>query len=150
MAKIDTFAGTGIRSIVQTLHPNGPGWTEVPLDPRFTNGFPGRAYLHDSGLFVISAVETMSDEDKGPGYHLSISQQPGPRRCSSSQARWVWRQFGLEGAEEDNHVPRGIVRNFWRPAALPLIGIECPCKAHEPAIVEDKGDFVWRPAPSGG
>ena len=87
--------------------------------------------------------------DRGPEYHLSISRQTpaGPRRCTSEMARIVLRQFGLEGAEEDNHVPNGVVRNFWRPVADPLVGLECECKDEEPAIVEDKGDFVWRPAP---
>lgn len=48
------------------------------------------------------------------------------------------------GWEEDNHVPYGIARNFWRPLAENLVGIECKCKEEEPAIVEDKGDYVWR------
>jgi hypothetical protein len=43
-----------------------------------------------------------------------------------------------------NHVPSGRVRNFWRPVADHLSGYECPCVADEPAIREDKGDYVWR------
>jgi hypothetical protein len=94
----------------------------------------------------MSAVETMSDEDKGPEYHLSISKQVGgsPNRCTSNEAKWVLDQFGLDGAEEDNHVPFGVVRNFWRTVATPLVGLECECKDEEPAVVEDKGDFIWR------
>jgi hypothetical protein len=69
-------------------------------------------------------------------------------RCDSNEAKWVLDQFGLEGAEEDNHVPFGIVRNFWRPVADKLVGIECQCKAEEPEIREDKGDFIWRPTSS--
>lgn len=144
----DTFSGTGLQSIIQVLRPNGPGWQEMSCDvKRYSLGFPARAYIHSSGLFVISAVETMSDEDKGPEYHISISRHhaAGPLRCSTSAAKWVLRQFGLDGAEEDNHVPYGKVRNFWRPVANPLVGLECECKAEEPAIVEDKGDFTWRP-----
>jgi hypothetical protein len=30
-----------------------------------------------------------------------------------------------------------------------LSGYECPCQETEPAIREDKGDFVWRAAPGG-
>lgn len=67
------------------------------------------------------------------------------RRCDSTEAKWVLNQFGLDGAEEDNHVPYGKVRNFWRTVAAPLIGLDCACKEEEPAFVEDKGDFVWRP-----
>ena len=51
-------------------------------------------------------------------------------------------------AETDTyHRRRGKVRNFWRSVATGLIGLECECKAEEPAIIEDKGDFVWRAAP---
>lgn len=56
----------------------------------------------------------------------------------------VIRQFDMLGSEEDNHVPSGFVRNFFNPVAEHLIGIECPCKATEPTMVEDKGEFVWR------
>jgi hypothetical protein len=141
----DTFAN-GIRSIIAVLRPKGPGWIEIPGADQLSE-FPARAFSHRDGLFVISAVETMADEDKGPEYHISISRpiRPGRiRRCDTNDARWVLQQFGLDGAEEDNHVPAGKVRNFWRTVATPLIGMECECKAEEPAIVEDKGDFVWR------
>jgi hypothetical protein len=148
----DTFA-SGARSIVQTLRPRFAGWFEMPVPAAITQmGGVARLWLHDERrLAVISAVEVAVDgdgKDRGPEYHLSISRQTpsGPTRCSSDAARWVLRQFGLDGAEEDNHVPYGVVRNFWRPVAEPLIGMECECKAEEPAIVEDKGDFVWRPA----
>jgi hypothetical protein len=81
--------------------------------------------------------------------HISISKQlPNGTggRCDSNEAKCVLVQFGLDGAEEDNHVPHGIVRNFWRPLADRLVGLECPCKENEPEIREDKGDIVWRPA----
>jgi hypothetical protein len=145
----DRFAD-GTRCIVPVLQPKGDGWAEIPGAHRFTFGFPARSFLHKDGLFAISAVEVASDKDgidRGFEYHISISRQlsAGPVRCSSNDARWVLDQFGLEGAEEDNHVPYGKVRNFWRAVATPLIGIECVCKEEEPAIREDKGDFVWRP-----
>lgn len=145
----DTFAD-GTRSIVAVVRPKGAGWRELPCDKRFTLGYPARAFFHPkSNLAVISAVEVADDGkiDKGPEYHVSISKQmlSGPRRCDSNEAKWVLDQFGLDGAEEDNHVPHGVVRNFWRPVATGLVGLECECKAEEPAIKEDKGDFVWRP-----
>lgn len=148
---IDRYAD-GARSIVSVLRPRGKGWREIPCDPRASMGYPSRAFFHPpSSLAVISAVEVADDGkiDKGPEYHVSISKQTvlGPGRCDSNEARWVLDQFGLEGAEEDNHVPNGVVRNFWRPVANRLVGLECECKAEEPAIVENKGDFVWRPAP---
>ena len=116
-------------------------------------GYPSRAFIHNgSRLAVISAVEVASEPgmDKGFEYHVSISKQLSGGigvRCDPNEDAWVLAQFGLEGAEEDNYVPHGYVRNFWRPVAAGLVGIECPCKADEPAINEDKGDFVWRAAP---
>lgn len=149
----DTFAD-GTRCIVQVLRPQGGGWREIPHDKRFTLGYPARAFFHDrTNLAVISAVEHATDGmiDKGFEYHISISKQllSGSRRCDSNEAKWVLAQFKLEGAEEDNHVQGGVVRNFWRPVAEPLVGLECECKAEEPAISEDKGDFVWRSLPQG-
>jgi hypothetical protein len=97
---------------------------------------------------VIAAVEYINDgKADGPEYHLSISRQHrtlGTQRCSSTEARWVMVQFALDGAKEDNHVPGGKVRNFWRPVADPLVGRECSCVETENAIAEDKGDYVWR------
>jgi hypothetical protein len=146
----DTFAD-GIRSIITVLRPQVAGWREVPCElPGISNG-PHRMFFHDGhSLAVISAVE-VTDElpAKGPEYHLSISKQHrtrGTLRCTSDEARLVLRQFRLDGALEDNHVPGGMVRNFWMPVATNLIGLECACVADENAIREDKGDFVWRTA----
>lgn len=103
-------------------------------------------WRHPTGLFAISAVEVAVDKDgidRGPEYHISISKNGA--RCSSFEAKWVLSAFGLNGAEEDNHVPHGIARNFWRPVAERLIGLECACKKEEIAVREDKGDYVWRP-----
>jgi hypothetical protein len=145
----DTYAD-GTRSIVSVLRPKGRGWRELPCNKQFTMGYPGRLFFHkETALAVISAVEVADDGkiDKGPEYHVSISKQTvlGTSRCDSNEAKWVLEEFGLDGAEEDNHVPNGVVRNFWRPVANRFVGLECDCKAEEPAIVEDKGDFVWRP-----
>lgn len=143
----DTF-GDGIQSIIAVLRPQVAGWREVDWKLPGTNA-PHRAFFHDrASLGVISAVEVVDDGViGGPEYHLSISRQHrtlGPRRCTSEEARWVLVQFRLEGAKEDNHVPGGMVRNFWRPVADHLVGRECLCVADENAISEDRGDFIWR------
>jgi hypothetical protein len=143
----------GARSITTALRPRFAGWIEFQVGREILRlGGVARGYFHPkTHIAVISAVEVADDGkiDKGPEYHISISRQTpmGPRRCTSDTARWVLKQFGLEGSEEDNHVPGGMVRNFWRPVANPLVGLECECKDEEPAIVEDKGDFIWRAAP---
>lgn len=139
------------RAIIQPKRPNpANGWKLMPTPLQWvTMGYDAEAWLHESGLYVISAVEVASDQgdiDKGPEYHVSISMttRHGPARCDSNAAAFVIKAFGMDGAEEDNHVPNGKVRNFWRPVAENLIGHECHCKGEEPAIREDKGDFIWR------
>lgn len=148
---MDRFSD-GTLSVVAVLRPTGAGWSEIPGAQDYTMGYPARSFLHrENNIFVISAVEVVKDNDridKGFEYHISMSHPIAPGvmgRCDRSASRWVLKQFGLDGWEEDNHVPNGKVRHFWRPVATPLVGIECECKAEESAIVEDKGDFVWRP-----
>lgn len=132
--------------------PSASGWVDakrmmVNAPQLDALGFPWTAWHHgETGLLVISAVEKPDPEpgefDAGPEYHLSISAMGS--RCSSADAMWALGQFGLADAKEDNHVPSGRVRNFWRPVADRFSGFECPCQDSEPAIREDKGDFIWR------
>lgn len=137
-----------MHSIIKPKRPIIEGWRQGPTPPpEVSLGYESEWWFHPVyKLSVISAVEVAKDGDgieRGPEYHISVSKK-GCRRCSSQEARLVLKQFDLEGAEEDNHVPYGIVRNFWRPVAESLIGLECACKESEPAMVEDKGDYVWR------
>jgi hypothetical protein len=138
------------QSIIQPKRPVGPWWQPAAwwaCPPQLAAlGYPVEAWEHKSGLFVLSAVEVTKPEpgepELGPEYHLSVSN--AGQRCSWADAVWTLSQFGLIDATEDNHVPNGKVRNFWRPVADHLSGYVCPCVGDEPAIVEDKGDFVWR------
>lgn len=138
--------------IIKPKRPIGPGWRQCQPPPAWvTLGFAGESWQHaEHRLNVISAVEVADDGDgidKGPEYHISISLQAfdgSTARCSRADAIWVLGQFDLLEAEEDNHVPNGLVRNFWRPVTDKLVGLECACKDAEPAMVEDKGDFIWR------
>jgi hypothetical protein len=147
---VDTFAD-GILSLIAVKRPRLSGWREVSSvgTPLARKGSPCRAFFHDkSSLGVISAVEFIDDgKVDGPEYHISISRQHrtlGTKRCTSVEARWVLVQFGIEEAIEDNHVPGGLVRNFWRSVADPLVGRECLCVETENAMIEDKGDYIWR------
>lgn len=148
-----SFMGTEVISIVQTLKPKGEGWIELPA-PRvgpLELSIAVTAWIHANGFLVLSAVEKASDPDgidRGPEYHLSFSKDVGGRkvRVDSIEAKWLLEQFDLHGAEEDNHVPHGIVRNFWRPVRDDMVGLECACKDEEPVIRENKGDYIWRPA----
>jgi hypothetical protein len=139
-----------IESIIKPKRPVMPGWHRergwtAPIELREL-GYPVEAWSHPAnGLFVLSAVEKTSEPGKpdlGPEYHISISANG--QRCTSGDAVWALAQFDLIDAKEDNHVPSGRVRNFWRPVADHLSGYECPCVDEEPAVVEDKGDYIWR------
>lgn len=136
-----------IESIIKPKRPKGKGWTQgPPPDPQYTLGYPAASWHYPArDLFVISALEAapQAAHDNGPFWHVSISKT-GHRRCTGTEAKFVRRCFDMLDAEEDNHVPHGIVRNFFLPVTESRIGEECPCKASEPAIVEDKGDYVWR------
>ena len=138
------------QSIIKPLRPSGPGWDGPhPVSSHVTLGYPGELWFHRAhSLSVISAVEVAKDTDgidRGPEYHISIAKQTplGPERCSAAEASWMLDQFGLDGAEEDNHVPNGKARNFWRAVAEPLIGLECACKDSEAVVIE--GDYEHRP-----
>lgn len=138
-------------SIIKPLRPS-LAWQQWPVGGQLQNmGYPVERWFHPRTFIqAFSAVEVAVDKDgssNGPEYHISISKltRASVTRVTSAEAAWVLLEFGLIGAEEDNHVPHGLVRNFWRPVADPLVGRECPCKADEPEIREDKGDFVWRP-----
>lgn len=136
-------------SVIKPKRPSGPGWRRSArwsCPPQLAElGYPVEPWEHTSGLFALSAVEVANEPGKpalGPEYHLSISMNG--QRCTSADAAWVLAQFDLSDAKEDNHVPSGRVRNFWRPVADNLSGYECHCVDDEPALIEDKGDFVWR------
>lgn len=139
---------TPVLSIIQPKKPIGNGWQEIDanvLKQAMDLDYPLIAFLHESGIFCLSAVEVANEEGQpklGPEYHLSISKNGN--RCTSAEAAFALHAFELEDAKEDNHVPSGKVRNFWRPVADNLSGYECPCVDDEPAIREDKGDYVWR------
>lgn len=138
------------QSIIQPKRPSLPGWSRATwwrCPPELAVlGYPVEAWEHrNTGMFALSAVEVASEPGKpalGPEYHLSVSRDG--QRCTAGDALWVLNAFDLADAKEDNHVPGGKVRNFWRPVADNLSGYECPCVDDEPAIREDKGDFVWR------
>ena len=117
-----------IEWIIKPKRPSGPGWRQikgVPL-PIDKEGYPYEVWAHDANrLSVISAVEAAAEAPGvaplGPVYHVSVSMFG--QRCSSADATWVLGQFDLTDAKEDNHVPNGRVRNFWRYVADGLSGI---------------------------
>lgn len=146
--------------IVHPLRPRGGGWVQWPTD---TSGWETQPYAierwYNRGeeTQILTAIEIILPEgstETRPEYHVSISGlkygASKNYRCSDSRARWILKQFGLDGWFEDNHVPDGLVRNYWRPVAEPKVGEICACVEHEPAMREMQGDYVWRGAPDNG
>ena len=107
-------------SVIKPKRPIVQGWRTANwwhCPPELADlGYPVDAWEHpSSGLFCLSAVEVAHDPgqlDIGPEYHLSVSLNG--QRCSSGDALYALHSFGLQDAKEDNHVPSGKVRNFWR------------------------------------
>lgn len=140
-----------IHDIIQPLRPAGDGWSGgQDIRRQLRSGYPVTQWWYAPlRLFVMSAVEVAADTDgilRGPEYHISMSKQTAalrPQRCSAEEGAFVLKAFGLDGWEEDNHVPDGNVRNFWRAVAENMVGRECACKATEPLVIE--GDFEHRP-----
>ncbi len=117
-------------------------YREMDIDPRFE----AYAYRHPDGFVVISAMEVADGiltNTPMAQFHLTISKS-GRRRCTSADAKFILKQFDMDLALEDNHVESGFVRNFWLPVNQDWIGKECECIDTEPAMIEDKGDFIWR------
>lgn len=143
-----------MRSVVSPLVPCGASQEVDAPAPLKRLGFPCRVFLlpltDTHYAQVISTVEVAHEPgqpDLGPEYHISVSLPTvdrGPERIDSVGARDVLQRFGLDGWTEDNHVARGNVRNFWRPVAEPMVGWICRCVDDDPAMREDKGDFIWR------
>lgn len=131
--------------------PKGGGWSEAPIrDPRMLPYLDGASWLHEaSGVRVLSTTELI--DGRGLEWHVSVSLYTGakPTRAGRYAMRLVRKAFGMEAADEDNHVPNGIVRNLWLPIAD--IGA-CECVETERPIVEavnehadERGDdYVWR------
>lgn len=147
----------GLPAILKPFRPITGGWVEWQANWR-SWGPDGavpyvieRWYNRGQELQVLSSIESVDPED-GSGrrleYHVSVSGlkygADRPYRVSDSRARFALKAFGFDGYTEDNHVPHGIVRNYWRPIEDRLQGIECPCVDEEPAFREMQGDFTWR------
>jgi hypothetical protein len=86
-----------------------------------------------------AAVESHHSKLIVPSYHLSISVSG--QRASDDVIRGVLADFGLEGAEEDNH-SCGNARHFWLDEGR-AVQPECECKGTEETVIEPDG-YRWQ------
>ncbi|MDP2141336.1 MAG: hypothetical protein Q8L20_11045 [Gammaproteobacteria bacterium] len=132
-----------VTSVIQPKRPTSPDWKLMDVLPNL--GFPAERWYSRFGHLAITAVEVVENSGLGPEYHVSFSKNGG--RVSADEVPGLLKVFGMEGSDEDNHVPGAIARNFWMPVAERLHGYVCPCKDTEPVVIE--GDYEWRPIDEG-
>lgn len=116
-------------------------WTEIthprPTDRR-TLGISAWMYGH---VLVVSALEVMRLPDgagEGPQWHVSVSRRG--RRPEPRDVAKALRDFGMLGAEEDNHHP-GNARHFFL-VVDPAHRVDCECKTDE-TVVADADGYAW-------
>jgi hypothetical protein len=101
--------------------PGCPGWNRRRIDSPSPQGFPTEAWLHVSGLLVISSLEAHPPREGGLQYHVSVSKLSG--RCEDMEVLRALADFDLLWAKELNLV-LGLGRHFWQSAAPHPDGIE--------------------------
>ena len=126
--------------IITPKRPRHRSWQSYGSMESIDGGHVER-WVHSSGLTVLSSVEA-PEKEIGPEYHVSITNRG--KRCTTNEAVFALKAFDMLHADEDNHTL--IARNYWQPVADNLADHVCKCKADEPKIVFDKGDFIYRHA----
>lgn len=132
--------------------PRGLDWVEVGpfVDPGLRM-ITGAIYERGSYRAISTLVnaEYPTGEGVGPQFHISFSRtDTATGRLCRREVRQVLRDFGLLGAEEDNHHP-GRAHHFWRPVD-PAHRVACQCKATEDTIREPGGYRWTNPTPESG
>lgn len=107
-----------------------------------TDGTVSASRWQRGSVIAISALEVVElpggDGAAGPTWHLSVSRMG--RRPKARDIEHALRDFGLVGAEEDNHHP-GNARHFFQPVDPAFRGI-CECKTNEDVVVDPDG-YTW-------
>ena len=111
----------------------GPGWTCLG----YLSAARGTRWQCGTVLVISSIIDAELPDGSGVGlqWHVSISSMG--KRPKQHQVAKALRDFGLVGAEEDNHHP-GNARHFWRPVD-PAHRVDCECKTTETLVKERDG-----------
>lgn len=99
-----------------------------------------KGFRWENAMNVI-AISSIHEIDGKPQYHVSFSDRGV--RIAQGWMEALLKQWQIEDFEEDNHVPNGQVRNYWKPFDPELK--ECQCKQTE-VPHEEEGGYVWREA----
>lgn len=126
--------------VMQPLRPRkGSHWLLAwrrRLELAFAEQLPEAEMWTRSGVRVLSNIELAQLPDGagvGPQWHVSISRYPN--RADKRDVERALRDFGMVGAEEDNHEP-GTARHFWLPvdAEHRMFGKRCPLHGEQVAL----------------
>lgn len=131
-------------AVAEERRPKSGEWQRryVSEAVRASLGRPPISAWSNGRIGVLSALEDAELPDRsgrGPQWHVSVSQF-GSGRATDDECAEVLSDFGLLGAEEDNHHP-GVARHFWMPVD-PVHRVDCECKADEVIVVEPDG-YQW-------
>jgi hypothetical protein len=128
---------------MQEKLPRGAEWQPLPV-PRvlWTSNTLSVSRWQRGAVLVVSALEDAelpgAGGASGPTWHVSISRlgkRPRPRDVAHAL-----RDFGMVGAEQDNHHP-GVAQHYFMPVD-PAYRSACECKTTEDVIVEADG-YTW-------
>ena len=98
---------------------------------------------HETGIRVVSSVDSVERNPPGSGlhtphFHVSATKWVAPFQapiiCTDQDMEPTRRDFGMGGAEEDNH-GKGAARHLWLECSRD-VEPECPCKQDEERTVE--------------
>lgn len=134
-------------------HPKGEGWRKVTTLFLEQNSdevgiAPMVCWSHPLSMTsVMSSTHWVTDDgDPHWEWHVSVSghRRTGYAPPSRMGLNKALVDFGMLGADEDNHLP-GVARHFWLNVGQ-TTQAPCDCKATEKP--HDEGDgFIWREAP---
>jgi hypothetical protein len=119
------------------------GWMEMPCprEARWATTLTASAWAKGA----VRVISEMCNAElpgasgaSGPTWHISVSRLA--RRPHDRDVEHALRDFGLTGAEEDNHHP-GNARHFFLVIDPAFRGL-CECKTTEDVIVDPDG-YEW-------
>lgn len=119
----------------------GSRWEQTPIPDAVSSVHPRSSAWIRGRLIVISSLADMElpGGGVGPTWLVTISVL-GRKRADDHEVRKALRDFGMIGAEEDNHTA-GVTRGFFLPVDPARRGL-CECKTDETTIVEPDG-YTW-------
>lgn len=134
---------------VRERRPTSREWREIPVPREFYRGRHAVMLPIAASAWRRGSVSVMSElviaelpggtGENGPQWCASVSRSGGKRPRPRDVEHFL-RDFGLDGAEEDNHMPGGA-RHFWLPVDPARRGV-CECKTTED-VITDRDGYQW-------